>query len=185
MDHEAQRYARKVTHVLGGFFYLGQRGRIALCVVLPQAAVRAGQHNLTLPGGGINRRGRSRFEPVDAAMEREGCEEFGLDLNCLKLLSGVGGPVNHLTDAGLVKKVQLFAGVTTSKNTSPLWPHEIHEVYWVEPNRWASALRLMHPHKRQLVLQLLQGAATLSRMYPCVSRVIKSQLPSLRAVVAA
>ncbi len=180
MGSMSKRDRRTPTHV-AGLLLTAKRTNVRLCFVKPSAAVRDGCDNHTVPGGGIYQIGAKRFETPEEAFIREAHEEIGCPADNWRCFVRVGGPVVHLTGRGQRKVTQPFVGIVNQPYAQPRLPDEIAAVNWCDPTGWSEKLASMNEGKRQLVLHMMQHAASLGELFPCMRRSIRTFLAEHRS----
>jgi ADP-ribose pyrophosphatase YjhB (NUDIX family) len=178
-----KRERRTPTHV-AGLLLTANRTDVRACFVKPTAAVRAGCNNHTVPGGGIHQIGAKRFESPEQALVREAGEEIGCPSDNWRCYIRVGGPVIHLTGRGEKKVTQPFVGIVHQPCSEPRLQDEIATVDWCDPTGWFEKLASMNEGKRQLVLHMMQHAASLGELFPCMRRSIRTFLAEHRSEFA-
>jgi 8-oxo-dGTP pyrophosphatase MutT (NUDIX family) len=178
-----KRERRTPTHV-AGLLLTTNRTDVRACFVMPTAALRDGRGNHTVPGGGIHQTGAKRFETPEQALIREAYEEIGCPTDNWRCYLRIGEPVVHVTGRGEKKVTQSFVGIVYEPYSEPRLKDEITAVDWCEQTGWFEKLTSMNSGKRQLVLHMMQEAASLGELFPCMRRSIRTFLADYRSEFA-
>lgn len=160
-----------VTHVAALVFCVNG-AKVTLCVLLPMAAYKDEQYNLTIPAGPMHQVGRHSFRSPEESLQRRLVEEVGICADDIRVMAQMPEPFVHITANEEPKKFQGFAVIVEKESCAPRLSEKVAQVLWPEVEVLADLIKQMHKGKQQLVYRLLAEAQRLEEVYPCVKRAV-------------
>lgn len=164
-----------VTHVAALVFCVNG-SQVTFCVLLPTAACKDRQFNLTIPGGPLHQVGSRNFRSPEESLQRRLVEEVGISAEDIRVMARVTEPIDHRTASNTPKRFQCFVVIVDKECCAPRLSDKIEQVLWPKVEASADLINMMHARKQQLVQRLLIEVRELEEVYPCVKRAVANLL---------